>query len=402
MRKLFKISVIALGVLMAVVLLLTGVLHWMYPPARLRAMVQEQLRKQLHRESQIGPVDLGFWGISLERLKLSDVPDFNAGTFLFVEKAQVHWALMPLLHHQIVVRDIVFQSPQVNLVRHANGKTLNVSDLQGAAPITQGSTNRAPPTQPATPAAETKKSDWSWKINEIRLKNALINFNDLSPAGMTTTLSAIDLSLKDLTETHAEGSLTVGRIQNTVYTAKDFNVEWLLGDIDPRLTHVNGKINLKQGPGLVQNLNKLAASSKSAQLVFMPLLMLQNLDHLGIVKLGLPDFSHLVIDSITGEYVFTNGTMTIQTFAIQSATLQVDAKGTIELASEKLSVDVHLQTPQKAGPMSVQLHISGTLSNPQTDLNSLKKQAFKATVSGLLNNPDTKKEINKALKSLFH
>jgi hypothetical protein len=397
-HKLLKIIGCLLLAILALLAAATLLLKVVYPPAKLRRLVEEQIRERLHRQAQIGPVELSLSGISAERLRLSNVPDFSAGTFLYVEKAKIRWALAPLLHRTLVIEKVALTEPQINLVRRADGKTLNISDLaQAAAP--------APATRTRTARANVSNgSSWPWVVKNIALRKGTIRLDDRSPARQTSTLSGIDLTLSDLTATAARGELTIARVQNPVYVARDFTVNWDLRDVDPSLARVNGSIHMKQGPGVIQNLADLVATSATAKLFLMPILMLQNLDRLGLLRLGLPDFSHLPIDGITGTYRFKEGNMMIESFKIASAQLSISSQGTVQLASGALNVDVEMNAPQKTllGEMNLKMHLSGTLSHPQTNLDSLRKKAFKATVNQLLQSPDAQKELHKVLNNLFH
>jgi uncharacterized protein YhdP len=235
-------------------------------------------------------------------------------------------------------------------------------------------------------------------VRSLQLKHGEIRFEDRSPAHQTSTLSDIDLRVHDFDPTRIQGRLTVGKLKNPVYTAQRFDVEWALKDIDPSLAHLNGTLTMKQAEGAVHDLNNLVKSSKSAKLALMPLVALQSLDKLGIVNLGLPDFSHLEIAHITGDYAFQSGTMKINQFQIVGPQLTVGSRGTVQLASENLALDVNLHTSKG---LDLQTHISGTLTNPQTNLDQLKKKAFKATLKQITDRPEVQKSINDALQHIF-
>lgn len=409
MRKFLKIA--GLLVLSLVVLLgiATTILRLAFPPARLRRLVQEEIRQKFHREAQIGPVNLGVFGISAERLRLSDVPNFQAGTFLYVQQAQIRWALAPLLRRKLVIEKVVLKEPQINLVRMADGKTLNISDLENGpesqSAVAPTKISESPVRRSAeTPLRPGAGKAWSWVVQRIDLNQGGIRFDDQSAAHQMSSLSKIDLTLRNLTANTIQGNLAVGRLENPAYSARDLSAEWSLRAIDPSLAHVNGSIHLRQGPGAIQNLAALAATSTAAKLVFMPILMLQNLDRLGLLRLGLPDFSRLVIDGIAGNYVFKDGVMTIETFWINGPQLAIDSQGTVQLATGVLNVNVELQAPKRSllGETNLKMHLSGTWSHPQADLKDLKKKAFKATVNSLLQSPKTLEGLDKTLKQIFH
>src|SRR5262245_3163585 len=117
-RPIKKVFTVFLWIAAGMAVLLAGAslaLRILFPPAKLRALAQEEICKHLHREAQIGPVGLGVFGGTLERLRLSNVPDFSAGTFLYVEKAALHWSLLPLLQRKTRIDLIVLDQAQVNL-----------------------------------------------------------------------------------------------------------------------------------------------------------------------------------------------------------------------------------------------------------------------------------------------
>ena len=393
MKKFFKIVAYLIGAVIALLILAAIAIRVFFPAAKIKRLVEEQIRINLHREAQLGGAELGLSGLTLKQFRLSEVSKFADGTFLGVDKMTISWELAPLLSKRVYVKSITLEKPQVTLIRMRDGKTLNISDLAGAT-ATAGKT-------PAAPAA---KSDWSWRVDEIHLAHAQIRFLDRSPAQQNSTLSDIDLTIRDFDPTHVQGHLLVRQLQNPVYTAKDFSAEWKLRDIDANLGRLNGVFKMKQGPGLIQNLTSLANSSPSARLALLPLITLQKVGHLGFVDLGLPDLSHLTIDGIEGDYGFKAGTMTINSFKIFGPEISLSALGTVQLAPGTLAVDVNLKTPgnKSSGPLDGSFRIGGTLANPKADLEGLKKKAFKATIKGVMENPKVQKELNKTLKNLFH
>ncbi len=401
MRKLLKILFVVIAFLLCAVVLTSLALRFFFPSAKLRHAVEQQIRMKLNREAQIGAIRLGLRGISITRFKLSEVPSLaEGGLFLAVDKMEVRWALMPLLSKRMEIKAVVLNKPSINIVRMADGKTLNINDLAG---VSSKPTAVPGKPHPATAAPGEKAKDWTWKVDAIELKQGAVRFDDRSPARQTSTLTDIDLLIRDFDATQMKGRLEVKKLDNPVYRAENLSLEWTLQNIDSSLARLSGTMQLKQGPGLVQNLSNLANSSKGAKLALMPMVMLQNLDRLGFVKLGLPDFSRLEINDIKGAYSFQQGTMKIDTFQINSVQATIGADGTVQLASGQLAVNVSLHTPEPVlmGEMDLKMSISGTLSNPKTNLDHLKKKAFKATVNQLLQKPEVQKKIDDALKNIF-
>lgn len=96
--------------------------------------------------------------------------------------------------------------------------------------------------------------------------------------------------------------------------------------------------------------------------------------------------------------------MTIEKFHVDGAQMTMDASGTVQLATQALNLNVKLHAPQRSlmGQMDMKIQITGTLSNPKTNLDSLKKSAFKATISNILQNPNQAGQALDNLKKLFH
>ena len=112
--------------------------------------------------------------------------------------------------------------------------------------------------------------------------------------------------------------------------------------------------------------------------------MLQNVQVSGI-NLGVPNLSRLTIHRIDGDYDFKEGVMTIETFEISGQEFSTGAKGTIDLPPGTLNIDVNFKTPKPtlAGELASQFHLYNTLSNPKVRLDSLRKEAFKASLNTL-------------------
>jgi redox-regulated HSP33 family molecular chaperone len=123
------------------------------------------------------------------------------------------------------------------------------------------------------------------------------------------------------------------------------------------------------------------------------------------VKFGLPDLRRWPLQTIEGDYRFDKGFMDVSRFSIASPQLGMEASGIIELATGKISLDVELKSPASTvlGALDIKTHVSGTVSNPKADLESLKKKAFKATLTNLLQGRRgaTEENVKEALKNLF-
>lgn len=342
--RFFKFLLKSLVLFLALLGIATIVLRVIFPPSKLRQLVQDKIRQQIHREAEIGPVQISPFGLTLGQLRLSDIPDFSKGTFLTVDKLRLRWALLPLLTMDTAHRSFTLQTPQVAMLHTAEGKELAV------------------------------------------------------------TLTGVQLTLSNFNATQSQGNFLIAQIHNPVYTGTDLSVEWVLKNVDPSFAYLNGWLHVKQGKGQLDNISQWTSGSPGTKLVLLPVQMLQNIDRLGFINLGLPDFSHLAIKDIVGEYDFKDGKMAIKNFVIQCPDLSIQTHGLVELSTGALALEVELQSPRKTllGEMNLKMQISGTLAHPVTHLDSLKKKVFKATLKQFLRSPENVGEtVDNTLKNIF-
>jgi hypothetical protein len=310
MKRLMKWFVTLFVVLPGSLFLILWIIFQLTPQQKIRALAAEAAGKKLNRQLEIGQVHLSLSGPSVDELKVSEIPNFKAGTVVEAKGLSLGWGLRSL---------------------------------------------------------------WA----------------------------GLDLHKRFLTR--SSGHFKIDDFENPHYVAHNFSIHWSLSNMDPTMTHLNGSARLEQGPGLLLNVDQLMATSPSAKIALMPVLAIMNLEKLGFLKIGLPDLRRWPIQGIHGVYSFKNGQMTIEQFTIDSPQLGMGTTGVVELGSGNLQLDVQLHTPRTsvAGALDAKLKVSGTLSNPKVDLSNLKKQAFRATVTNILQNPDVKKNIDATIKNLF-
>ncbi len=192
------------------------------------------------------------------------------------------------------------------------------------------------------------------------------------------------------------GHLTVGHIKHEFYDAKNLDFKWNLTDVTPDLSQVNGMSTLKQGPGLLKDVEKLAAMSKSARIALLPIATLQKMDKNGFLKsLGLPSLQTISFSGIHGDYAFRSGVMDIKAFEVTGDDLNLNTTGTIGLAGVQ---PLDLRVTMKLAPGSIR----GTLGQVITDESGRPTLAFAA--KGTASNPnvhlDMREAGQKAIKQL--
>jgi hypothetical protein len=137
-----------------------------FPEPKLRAMVVDGARKQLGREVRLEHIGLGLRGLSLTGLRVSESPDFAAGTFVSVERFRVRPSWRALLRKKLVVSSVSAEGMKLVLLKGADG-AFNFSSLAAAAPA---------PGAPAPAAAPAERPEFS--ISHLRLSGAEVLYKD--------------------------------------------------------------------------------------------------------------------------------------------------------------------------------------------------------------------------------
>jgi hypothetical protein len=129
---------IAAAVLLALAAALAGMLVVLFPPARLRAIVSEQLHHALTRDVRFADASLGFWPpvrIAVERPELAEPGGFARGTAFSADAIELDLDLFALLSRRLSVRRLTLERPVLHLLLRADGSS-NLDSL--AAPAKPG------------------------------------------------------------------------------------------------------------------------------------------------------------------------------------------------------------------------------------------------------------------------
>lgn len=151
MAKIMKymlVSVVSLLVLIAVVL--TAVVMLVDPndyKAEITALVQDATGREL---TLVGDIELSVFpwlGLSLGAAQLSNAEGFGDNPFAQVEGVEIGVKIMPLLQQRLEMKTVRLQGLQVELARHADGRS-NWQDLSAGS-----ETATAPSAEPGKPPA---------------------------------------------------------------------------------------------------------------------------------------------------------------------------------------------------------------------------------------------------------
>jgi len=150
----------------------------LFPEPKARAYILGEARKRLGREVRLERIDAGLTGLHLQRLEVSERPDFSAGTFLSVETFSVRPSWQALLRREFVVSSASADRLSLHVVKNADG-SFNYETLLSSAAA-------------KTPApAGTGPSEFY--MRHLRVLRGELDYRD---RGAGTAWTASDLALK--------------------------------------------------------------------------------------------------------------------------------------------------------------------------------------------------------------
>ena len=217
-------------------------------------------------------------------------------------------------------------------------------------------------------------------------------------------------------------SIAMANVKQDYYQAQNLQLNWNLTDVTPDLAKVNGTAALKQGPGKILNVGKLASSSRIGKIALAPLDILAKIQEKGVLKqVNLPSLQSIPFDSIVGDYVLRSGVMTIKTFTLSGNDLSVEDQGTVGLAGVQ---PIHMNVVMKlaagsvggtlgeilkdaSGRPTIKFVASGTVANPSVklDVQEAGKKALQQAGQEIMKNKDVQKavdDLGNTLKGIFH
>src|SRR6202789_3567317 len=137
MGRMTRFALIAIGAVVALVLLVAVCLPLFLNADSFRARIESTLTKSLGRKVTIGKLDLAVWsgGLVAMNCTVADDPSFSTQPFIQADSVKIGVEILPLiLSKQLHIRGFALVSPKVQLLRAPNG-SWNYSSLgkSGAA-----------------------------------------------------------------------------------------------------------------------------------------------------------------------------------------------------------------------------------------------------------------------------
>jgi hypothetical protein len=133
---LWRILALAAGAAAALVAVAWGLVTVLLPPARVRALVRQQLERTLAREVRFTDAGVGLLPpvrLTVRDVAVSEAPDFTRGTLFQARSIHLDLDVFALLGRRVVVRRLVLDRPGLRLVLHPDGST-NLDGLARPAP----------------------------------------------------------------------------------------------------------------------------------------------------------------------------------------------------------------------------------------------------------------------------
>ncbi|MCC6650361.1 MAG: AsmA family protein, partial [Candidatus Eisenbacteria bacterium] len=130
-----RLAAIVAGVPVLLVAIAWIALTLLFPPARVKALVTEQLQRSLSREVRFEGASLGLWPpvrLSVKRPELAEPGGFASGVAFGAQAVNLDLDVPALLGRKIVVRRLAIEEPTIHLLLRTDG-TSNFDSL-GAPP----------------------------------------------------------------------------------------------------------------------------------------------------------------------------------------------------------------------------------------------------------------------------
>lgn len=166
---------------------------------RLKALTTDYARKTLRREIAFETVALNLSGISIDKLRVSEYPDFKKGEFFSADSFSMRPSFRALLRREVRIESVSASGLNVR-VTEVKPETYNFSDLLAAEPAVKP--HRQPHPEPAAPRLT---------ISSLKVRGSRFVYTNAA-GDMSVTLRDIDLSASAISPDGlfpAEGEFTL-------------------------------------------------------------------------------------------------------------------------------------------------------------------------------------------------
>lgn len=182
-RSPWRPILIVLAAIVALAGVAWGALVVLLPPARVNAIVRDQLGRMLSREVRFDGASVGLWPpvrLTVHGPALAEPGGFERGAAFRARQLHLDLDVLALLGHKVVVRRLVLDDPTLHLALHADGTT----NLDGLV-------------KPQPPGAKAE-APMDLEVRELALHDARLVLDDGKTHRRTTLVVDTKLSLSSL------------------------------------------------------------------------------------------------------------------------------------------------------------------------------------------------------------
>jgi len=175
-----KIAIV-IGIVVAVVIIVVGILFATFNPNDYRGTIQTKLEQQLNRKVGLGNMSLGLFPLRFKvaDLSIADDPKFSNSPFIQTQELSVSVKLLPLLSKSVEVDSLSLEHPSVQLIK-------NAQCIWNFASLGQ-----------KEPAAAPSSSEQQFSLGELAINDGQIAITDLQDRRPRTVYDHINLKLTD-------------------------------------------------------------------------------------------------------------------------------------------------------------------------------------------------------------
>jgi uncharacterized protein involved in outer membrane biogenesis len=181
LRTTLTVALAGLGVVLFIAPVLF--VQFVLTPEWIDENVVPKIEEAIGREIKFEEIRLGFRGLQLKNLQISEDPAFRRDDephFATLDNMVLAVEFLPLLHRQVVIREIVLGDPLI--VVHRNAENVwNVSSLAHGSPADEPIESEASPSEEGAEEASSTESEsggLTFAAENVRLQNARVIFID--------------------------------------------------------------------------------------------------------------------------------------------------------------------------------------------------------------------------------
>jgi hypothetical protein len=266
MKRPLKIALIGGGVLVVLWIAALVALSFLFPPAKVKAIVLERAGQILHREISLGSASLRvfpFPGVSLREFSVANNPDsgFSKEPLVSLKSLDVKLSLMSVLKFSPVVKEIVLREPRIRLEILADGRT-SLDGLGGPKDTTA----------PKTDSVKALELPFPLSVERFAIENGSVAYVDRK-GKREIVLGSIEQSASFSTDKTLENAETKGDLTISDISVSGEGLPVRKGGIKLQVTHEialnlpGAKVDIKEIKAKLQDVGVRLSGTASNILV---------------------------------------------------------------------------------------------------------------------------------------